>query len=87
MQRALALARDNNVESFEATPESEQWWAEETERTGKATVMYTEGKKAKAWFLGDNVPGKPEAILVRMGGGQVYSTIAANSEEPDMRRS
>jgi hypothetical protein len=34
--------------------------------------MYTEGKKAKAWFLGDNVPGKPEAFLVYMGGGQVY---------------
>lgn len=72
LQRALRWARDNGVERFEATPESESWWAGETERTGKATVMYTEGKKAKAWFLGENVPGKPEEFLVYMGGGQVY---------------
>jgi len=72
LQRALEWARDNGIERFEATPESEQWWAGETERTGKATVMYTEGKKAKAWFLGENVPGKPEEFLVYMGGGQVY---------------
>ncbi len=72
LQRALLWARDNDVEVFEATPESEAWWARETERTGRATVMYTEGKKAKAWFLGENVPGKPEEFLVYMGGGQVY---------------
>lgn len=72
LQRALIWARDNDIERFEATPESEQWWAGETERTGRATVMYTEGKKAKAWFLGENVPGKPEEFLVYMGGGQVY---------------
>lgn len=72
LQRALRWAQDNGVERFEATPESESWWAGETERTGKATVMYTEGKKAKAWFLGENVPGKPEEFLVYMGGGQVY---------------
>jgi len=72
LQRAIAWAEENGVERFEATPASEEWWARETERTGKATVMYTEGKKAKAWFLGDNVPGKPEAFQVYMGGGQVY---------------
>ncbi len=53
LQRALRWAEENGVERFEATPESEEWWAAETERTGKATVMYSEGKKAKAWFLGD----------------------------------
>ncbi|MCS5720124.1 NAD(P)/FAD-dependent oxidoreductase [Herbiconiux sp. CPCC 205763] len=72
LQRALVWAEENGVDAFEATPESEEWWALETERTGKATVMYSEGKKAKAWFLGDNVPGKPEAFQVYMGGGQVY---------------
>ena len=72
LQRALRWAEDNDVPYFEATPESEQWWVEETERTGKATVMYSEGKKAKAWFLGENVPGKAEEFQVYMGGGQVY---------------
>ncbi len=72
LQRALRWALDNDVDAFEATPESEEWWAEETERTGRATVMYSEGKKAKAWFLGENVPGKREEFQVYMGGGQVY---------------
>ena len=43
--------------------------------------MYTEGKKAKAWFLGENVPGKPEAFLVYMGGGQVYQQHCRELEE------
>lgn len=81
LQRALLWARDNDVDAFEATPESEDWWAAETERTGKSTVMYTEGKKAKAWFLGENVPGKPEAFLVYMGGGQVYQQYCRDLEE------
>jgi len=43
--------------------------------------MYPEGKKAKAWFLGDNMPGKPEAFLVYMGGGQVYQHYCRELEE------
>ncbi|ORA35026.1 flavin-containing monooxygenase [Mycobacterium aquaticum] len=81
LQRALRWARDNGVERLEATPEAEQWWAAETERAGKATVMYAEGKKAKAWFLGENVPGKPEEFLVYMGGGQVYQRFCREVED------
>lgn len=85
LQRAVAWARDNGVEVFEATPESEQWWAAETERAGKATVMYREGKKAKAWFLGDNVPGKREEFQVYMGGGQVYQEFCRQAEADGYR--
>lgn len=81
LQRAIRWAEDNGVDRLEATRESEEWWAEETERAGKATVMYTEGKKAKAWFLGENVPGKPEAFLVYMGGGQVYQQYCREVEQ------
>jgi cation diffusion facilitator CzcD-associated flavoprotein CzcO len=81
LQRALKWAEENGVERFEATPESEDWWAAETERTGKSTVMYTEGKKAKAWFLGENVPGKAEEFQVYMGGGQVYQQHCKELEE------
>ncbi|NYD68105.1 flavin-containing monooxygenase [Agromyces atrinae] len=81
LQRALKWAEENGVERFEATPESEEWWRQETERTGRMTVMYTEGKKAKAWFLGENVPGKPEEFQVYMGGGQVYQQHCRDVEE------
>lgn len=70
--RAIAYAEARGLPALEATPESEQWWAEEVERTGRQTVMFEEGRKASAWFLGANVPGKPRELLVYMGGGQVY---------------
>lgn len=85
LQRALKWAQENGVERFEATPESERWWAEETAVTGRATVMYTEGKKAKAWFLGENVPGKPEEFQVYMGGGQVYQQYCRDVEADGYR--
>jgi cation diffusion facilitator CzcD-associated flavoprotein CzcO len=81
LQRAIKWAEGNGIARLEATPESEEWWAVETERAGKSTVMYTEGKKAKAWFLGDNVPGKPEAFQVYMGGGQVYQEYCRQVEQ------
>jgi len=81
LQRALKWARDNNVPRLEATRESEDWWVAENERAGKATVMYSEGKKAKAWFLGENVPGKREEFQVYMGGGQVYQQFCREAEE------
>ncbi|MGW1161107.1 flavin-containing monooxygenase [Streptomyces sp. NPDC002519] len=85
LQRAIAWARENDVPFLEATPESEAWWMEETERAGKATVMYSEGKKAKAWFLGDNLPGKPEEFQVYTGGGQVYQQFCRAAEEDGYR--
>lgn len=81
LQRALKWAKDNGVERLEATPESEAAWAAEVERAGKATVMYSEGQKAKAWFLGENVPGKPQEFIVYMGGGQVYQQFCREAEE------
>jgi cation diffusion facilitator CzcD-associated flavoprotein CzcO len=85
LQRAIAWARENDVPFLEATPESEAWWTEETERAGRATVMYSEGKKAKAWFLGENIPGKPEEFQVYMGGGQVYQRFCREAEEDGYR--
>ncbi|AVG24294.1 monooxygenase [Pontimonas salivibrio] len=85
MADAISFARDNGIEELEATPESEEWWAAESERAGKATVMYEQGKKAKAWFLGDNVPGKPRQLQVYMGGGQVYQEFCRQAKEDGFR--
>jgi cation diffusion facilitator CzcD-associated flavoprotein CzcO len=81
LQRLLIWARDNGVERIEATVESEDWWEKETTRAGEATVMSSEGEKAGAWFLGQNVPGKPKAFQVYMGGGQVYQQYCREAEE------
>jgi cation diffusion facilitator CzcD-associated flavoprotein CzcO len=78
--RAIDYATKHGIERLEATPESEEWWAAEVDRGGKATVMYTEGQKAKAWFFGENVPGKPHEFQVYMGGGGVYQQFCREAE-------
>ena len=81
MARAIDFAEKNGIDRLEATPESEGWWFEEVNRAGKATVMYSEGQKANAWFFGQNVPGKPHEFQVYMGGGQVYQAYCREAEE------
>ncbi|MFC5503098.1 flavin-containing monooxygenase [Lysinimonas soli] len=81
LQNALKWAQENDIERLEATPESEQWWAEEVVRAGNATVMASEGMKAKAWFMGANIPGKPLEFQVYMGGGQVYQEFCRQAAE------
>ncbi|MBM0127946.1 flavin-containing monooxygenase [Pimelobacter simplex] len=80
LQRLLTWARENDVPRIEATAASEQWWLDETNRAGEATVMCSEGEKAGAWFLGHNVPGKGRAFQVYMGGGQVYQDYCGQAE-------
>ncbi len=85
MARAIDFAEKNDLPALEATKESEEWWAQETDRAGKATVMYSEGQKAKAWFFGENVPGKPHEFQVYMGGGQVYQQFCRDAEREGYR--
>jgi cation diffusion facilitator CzcD-associated flavoprotein CzcO len=79
LQAALKWAQENGVERIEATSESEDWWADEVVRAGNSTVMASEGAKAKAWFLGLNIPGKALEFQVYMGGGQVYQEFCRQS--------
>lgn len=81
LQRALKWAMDNGVERLEATSEAEDAWTAEVERAGKATVMYSEGKKAGAWFLGYNGQRKQEEFVVYMGGQQIYQQFCNAAEE------
>lgn len=78
---ALVWMRENGVDRFDSTPGSEDDWTDETTRAAKATVMYEEGKKANAWFIGDNIPGKREEINVYMGGHGVYQEICKSEAD------
>lgn len=78
--RALKYAKEHDIPVFEPSREAEEEWFAEVDRAGKATVMYTEGQKAKAWFFGENVPGKPREFQVYMGGGQVYQDYCRRAE-------
>jgi cation diffusion facilitator CzcD-associated flavoprotein CzcO len=82
--RAIQFADEYGIR-LEATRESEEWWAAEVDAAGRETVMYEEGLKAKAWFFGANVPGKPRELLVYMGGGQKYQEFCRAAEADGYR--
>ncbi|SJN09668.1 Cyclohexanone monooxygenase [Leucobacter sp. 7(1)] len=81
LQSFLMWAKESGIDRLEATPESEETWRDETERAAKATVMYEEGKKAGAWFMGDNIPGKREEVNVYMGGHGTYQDFCRAEAE------
>jgi cation diffusion facilitator CzcD-associated flavoprotein CzcO len=81
VSRAIEFAERNGVPAMEATKEAEDAWAAEVHRAGSATIM-AKGAGAHAWFLGANIPGKPQEFNVYMGGADVYfrrcEEVAAN---------
>lgn len=81
LQKFLLWAQDRGIDRLEATPEAEDAWRDETERAARATVMYEEGKKAGAWFMGDNIPGKREEVNVYMGGHGTYQEFCKAEAE------
>ena len=64
----LTHIRDNGYERFENTRESEQRWTEHLDTIFAASMF----PKAKSWYWGANVPGKPAQMLNYCGGLQSY---------------
>ncbi len=83
LQRLLVWARENDVPRIEATAASEQWWLDETNRAGEATVMCSEARRPalvprpQRPGQGPRVPGvhgRRAGLpgLLRPGGGRGY---------------
>lgn len=62
--------RANRLGTIEPTPEAEEEWRAHVEKTGNMTLY----PKAKSWYMGDNVPGKPRVFMAYLGVG-VYRSI------------
>jgi len=56
------------MKTIEAKPEPEAQWRETVNEIGKMTLF----GKAKSWYMGDNVPGKPRVVLPYLGGFRGY---------------
>ncbi|OQV02330.1 hypothetical protein CLAIMM_07546 isoform 2 [Cladophialophora immunda] len=57
----LLYQRDNNITKIEATQEAEQQWRDHTLEMGEKGLF----TKAKSWYYGDNIPGKPRLPTYR----------------------
>jgi cyclohexanone monooxygenase len=66
---ALTHLRENSFKTIEPTPDAVEKWTRHMEDLVNATVL-PQGKNS--WFLGQNIPGKPNVVLFHFGGVGVY---------------
>jgi cation diffusion facilitator CzcD-associated flavoprotein CzcO len=65
---SLSYLRENNLTKIEATKEAESEWRDHTLEMGEKGLF----TKAKSWYYGDNIPGKPREALNYMAGLPTY---------------
>lgn len=64
----LSYLRDHSLTRIEATEDAEQRWRDHTLEMGEKGLF----SKAKSWYYGDNIPGKPREALNYMAGLPTY---------------
>ncbi|MFE5705397.1 flavin-containing monooxygenase [Rhodococcus koreensis] len=64
----IRYMRANGLETIEPTAEAEDAWGAQTSEIANFTLL----PQANSWYMGANVPGKPRACLVFLGGGPAY---------------
>jgi cation diffusion facilitator CzcD-associated flavoprotein CzcO len=60
--------RQRGLTRIEARPDAQDAWVEHVNEVARETLFY----EAKSWYLGCNVPGKPEVFMPYAGGQPVY---------------
>jgi cyclohexanone monooxygenase len=72
---------EHGAEAVEVTPEAEQRWVEHVNELALATLH----PRAKSWYMGANIPGKPRVFLPFVGGvgtfRKICDDVAANGYE------
>ena len=66
---AIRHLRDNDLATIEATPDAVEGWGTHVQELVDATVL---PRGRNSWFLGANIPGKPNVVLYHFGGAGVY---------------
>jgi cyclohexanone monooxygenase len=67
----LDYMRRNDVEVIEATPDAEEAWTKHVNDVAAATLF----PRANSWYMGVNIPGKPQICMPYVGGVGSYKTI------------
>jgi cation diffusion facilitator CzcD-associated flavoprotein CzcO len=73
--------QDNGLEAVEPTREVEDEWVDHSQEVAHATLL----PESATWYMGANIPGKPQVFLPYLGGLGPYrekcDEIAANGYE------
>ncbi len=68
----IRTLRDQGLQRIEATEHASEEWCAEVNRAADATLL---GKVKHSWYLGANVPGKPQVFMPYAGGFGHYTQI------------
>ena len=74
LSRLLRAMHERGADTAEPTTEAVQEFSRLVEAVLDATVLRQGGKRS--WFLGTNIPGKPAAAVMWLGGVGAFREVA-----------
>jgi cyclohexanone monooxygenase len=70
----IAWMRDRGFEVMEANKDAEDSWVAHVNEVAHTTLY----PQANSWYMGANIPGKPQIFMPYIGGVGVYREICNN---------
>jgi cation diffusion facilitator CzcD-associated flavoprotein CzcO len=64
-------AREQDAVSIDTTEEAEKAWVAHVEEVANMTVV-PQGRDVHSWYVGSNIEGKPQSVIVYLGGANNY---------------
>jgi cyclohexanone monooxygenase len=64
----IAYMRDRDLDSMEAEKEAEDKWVDHVNEVAQGTLY----PQANSWYMGANIPGKPQIFMPYIGGVAIY---------------
>ena len=71
----LAYMREQGVDTMEAATDAEDKWVDHVNEVAHTTLY----PQANSWYMGANVPGKPQIFMPYIGGVGLYRQIRSNT--------
>jgi cyclohexanone monooxygenase len=68
---AIAYMRDRGLDTIEAGKDAEDKWVAHVNEVAYSTLY----PRANSWYMGANIPGKPQIFMPYIGGVNVYRQI------------
>jgi len=68
---AIATLRDRGLDIIEANKDAEDKWVAHVNEVAHGTLY----PQANSWYMGANIPGKPQIFMPYIGGVNVYRQI------------
>jgi cyclohexanone monooxygenase len=64
----IAYMRDRDLDRIEANKEAEDSWVDHVNEVARGTLY----PQANSWYMGANIPGKPQIFMPYIGGVAIY---------------